>query len=43
MVVIVLCVDLQLSVQPVPITGFVCSHPAHGEVYSMRLYVIIYN
>jgi hypothetical protein len=35
--------DLQLLVQPVPITiEVVCSNPAHGEVYSMQLYVMMF-
>jgi len=35
--------DLQLLVQPVPITTeVVCSNPAHDEVYSMQLYVMMF-
>jgi len=40
-VVIVLSLDLQLSVQSVPITtNVVSSNPVHGEVYSIQQYVI---
>ena len=35
------CLDLQLSMQSVPITTKVVSlNPAHGEVYSIQQYVI---
>jgi hypothetical protein len=41
MVMIVWLLDLQISVQSVPITTkFVSSNPAHGEVYSIQHYVI---
>ena len=40
MVVIVCLLDLQLSVQSVPITiTVVSSNPVHGEVYSIQNYV----
>ena len=40
MVVIVCLLDLQLSVQSVPITiTVVSSNPIHGEVYSIQNYV----
>jgi hypothetical protein len=40
-VVMVWCLDLQLSMQSVPITTKVVSlNPAHGEVYSIQQYVI---
>jgi len=39
--VVVMVIDLQLTVQSVPITTkVVSSNPAHGEVYSMQYYVI---
>jgi len=38
---IILHLDLQLPVQPVPITTKVVSlNPSHGEVYSIQNYVI---
>ena len=38
---IILHLDLQLSVQPVPITiKVVTLNPSHGEVYSIQYYVI---
>ncbi len=41
MVVIVWWLDLQLTMQLVPITtNVVSSNPAHGEVYSIQHYVI---
>ena len=41
MVMIVWQLDLQLPMQSVPITTlFFISNPAHGEVYSIQLYVI---
>ena len=41
MVMIVWLLDLQISVQSVPITTkFVSSNPTHGEVYSIQHYVI---
>ena len=41
MVVIVGWLDLQLSVQSVPITtSFVSSNPSYGEVYPIQHYVI---
>ena len=41
MVVIVRLLDLQLLMQSVPITTKVMSsNPAHGEVYSIKHYVI---
>ena len=41
MVVIVWLLDLQLSVQSVPITiNVVSSNPVHHEVYSMQQYVM---
>jgi hypothetical protein len=40
-VVILWQLDLQLPVQPVPITPYVVSsNPVHGEVYSIHHYVI---
>ena len=43
MVVIVWQLDLQLHMQPVPITAkVVSSNPAHGEMYSMQHYVIMF-
>ena len=41
MVMIIWWLDLQLPVQPVPITTEVLSlNPVHVEVYSIQLYVI---
>ena len=41
MVMIVCWLDLQLTMQSVPITTNVVSlNPAHGEVYSIQHYVI---
>ena len=41
MVMIVCWLDLQLTMQSVPITtNVVSSNPAHGEVYSIQHYVI---
>ena len=41
MVMIILHLDLQLPVQPVPITiKVVTLNPSHGEVYSIQYYVI---
>jgi hypothetical protein len=43
MVMIVWYLDLQLLMQSVPIaTNVVSSNPAHGEVYSMQHYMIMF-
>ena len=43
MVVIVWLLDIQLSVQSVPLTTKgLSSNPVHGEVYSMQYYVITF-
>ena len=44
MVVIVWLLDLQLHMQSVPITiNIVSLNPAHGEVYSIQLYVMKFS
>jgi hypothetical protein len=43
MVVVVWQLDLQLSIQSVPITTKVASsNPVHGKVYSLQHYVIMF-
>ena len=43
-VMIIMKLDFQLQVQPVPInTNAMSSNPAHGKVYSIQLYMIHFS